>query len=122
MAIPVEELAAGVVESVAGPWGVVLGLGALSMLALSRGRSAAFRPSAAGLDASPTPAARVGWFGRLRADWRSLVDEARLEHAAGKPRRLALDVAMSENEAATARGREGPSRSMLRSKNGTGAQ
>ena len=121
MAIPVEELATGVVESVAGPWGVVLGLGALGMLALARGRSASFRASATGVEASPTPAARTGWLGRLRADWRSLVDEARLEHAAGKARRLAIDVAMSENGAATARGRDGRGSFMPRPGNGTSA-
>ena len=121
MAIPVEELAAGVVESMAGPWGVVVGLGALGMLALSRGRSASSRAGTASLEASPAPAARPGRLGRLRADWRSLVDEARREHAAGKARRLAIDVALSENGAATARGRDGRGSFTTRPSNGTSA-
>ena len=121
MAFPVEDLAAEVAEGVAGPWGVVLGLGALGLLVASRGRSATLRPSSLDHARSPAPAVRSGWLGRLREDWRPLVAEARREHAGRSPRRLAHEVAMSENGAASARGHDGRGRLMTRSANGTSA-
>ena len=120
MAFPVEDLAAGVAEGVAGPWGVVLVLGALALLA-SRGSAELARAAAADGPDGRTLGAATGRLGRLRDGWRTLAAEARAERAARRPRQRDVTVAFPESEDAAARGRDGGARVVSRSSNGAGA-
>jgi hypothetical protein len=99
MAIALEEIAGGVVESAVGPWALVLGAGAVALAFAAGSVRPLSRMVAAGVvaaDASGLVDPRQ-WLRSFRRGVRGLVDEARAEyearrHASSSTPDLAADV------------------------------
>jgi lysozyme family protein len=79
MAMSLEELTAGVVESVGAPWAVALGAGAVAMWLVRR---AGRVPDGRVDGVAKQTVAQSSWLDSLRRGWHSLVDEARSEYEA----------------------------------------
>jgi hypothetical protein len=88
MAIALEEIAAGVVESAVGPWALLFGAGAVAVAfaaGSTRPLSRMVTASVIAVDASGRVDPRQ-WFRSLRGGVRSLVNEAWAEYEAGRRR------------------------------------
>jgi hypothetical protein len=86
MAMALEELATGVVESAVGPWALVLAAGAVAVACATRSARPVNRMLTGGVVAADA-SGRVNprqWLRSIRQGVRNLVDEARSEYEAGQ--------------------------------------
>ena len=105
MAMALEEIAAGVVESAVGPWALVVGAGAVAVAFAARSTRPLSRVMTTGVvtaDASGRIDPRQ-WLRSIRQGVRGLVDEARAEYEAGRHRPVLTAETAAEIVAGKAR-------------------